>query len=141
MYWYYLEKTDIVHSWNWRVNFDFREVHVQKKMHLILLCHPSGKIFVLRENHPKQNNQAGPSPSNQSRCHMKVTINFISWNQGLMDFAHKIEQPGILMLLGITQETKGELRMLKIMLCWSYYVPTNTKCQTATELFPPVPTK
>ena len=28
------------------------------------------------------------------------------------------------MLLGITQETKGELRMLKIMLCWSYYVPT-----------------
>lgn len=58
-----------------------------------------------------------------------------------MDFAHKIEQPGILMLLGITQETKGELRMLKIMLCWSYYVPTNTKCQTATERFPPVPTK
>lgn len=45
------------------------------------------------------------------------------------------------MLLGITQEIKGELRMLKIMLCWSYYVPTNTKCQTATELFPPVPTK
>ena len=41
------------------------------------------------------------------------------------------------MLLGITQETKGEF----IMLCWSYYVPTNTKCQTATELFPPVPTK
>ena len=46
------------------------------------------------------------------------------------------------MLLGIMHSRNQRvLRMLKIMLCWSYYVPTNTKCQTATELFPPVPTK